>query len=157
MFITAFTSVRHFSLSWASSIQSIPPHPTFWRSILILFFHLRPGRFYCNYEWKMRCSWLGPYRRSIDGLFGGMKRKCSYVSVSLQALKAGVAEVIVIMLLYRVGSQICSNASEECAFSIIVFVSLTLSGHRNHWARSWQRFWLTEAMNLEEEVECVHI
>jgi len=35
-FITAFTNARHLSLSWASSIQSIPPHPTSWRSILIL-------------------------------------------------------------------------------------------------------------------------
>jgi hypothetical protein len=32
-FITAFTSARHLYLSWASSIQSIPPHPTSWRSI----------------------------------------------------------------------------------------------------------------------------
>ena len=42
-FITAVTSVRHLSLSWASSIQSIAPHPTSWRSILILFSHLRLG------------------------------------------------------------------------------------------------------------------
>ena len=42
-FITAVTSSRHLSLSWASSIQSIPPHPTYWRSILILSFHLLPG------------------------------------------------------------------------------------------------------------------
>ena len=41
-FITAFTSAGHLSLSWASSIQSIPPHPTSWRSILILS-HLRLG------------------------------------------------------------------------------------------------------------------
>jgi len=34
-FITAFTSARHLSLSWASSIQSIPSHPTSWRSILM--------------------------------------------------------------------------------------------------------------------------
>jgi hypothetical protein len=34
--IAAFTRGRHLSLSWASSIQSIPPHPTSWRSILIL-------------------------------------------------------------------------------------------------------------------------
>ena len=34
-FTTAFTSARHLSLSCASSIQSIPPHPTYWRSILI--------------------------------------------------------------------------------------------------------------------------
>ena len=31
-FITALTSVRHLSLSWARPIQSIYPHPTSWRS-----------------------------------------------------------------------------------------------------------------------------
>jgi len=35
-FITALTSVRHLSLSWASPIQSTYPHPTSWRSSLIL-------------------------------------------------------------------------------------------------------------------------
>jgi len=39
-FITALTSVRHLSLSWASPIQSICPYPTSWRSILILSTHL---------------------------------------------------------------------------------------------------------------------
>jgi len=33
-FITALTSARHLSLSWASSIQSTHPHPTSRRSIL---------------------------------------------------------------------------------------------------------------------------
>jgi len=42
-FITALTSVRHMSLSWANPIQSIYPHPTSWRSILILSTHLRLG------------------------------------------------------------------------------------------------------------------
>ena len=42
-FITALTSVRHLSLSWVSPIQSIYPHPTSWRSILILSTHLRLG------------------------------------------------------------------------------------------------------------------
>ena len=42
-FITALTSVRHLSLSWASPIQSIYPHPTSWRSMLILSTHLRLG------------------------------------------------------------------------------------------------------------------
>jgi len=41
MFITALTSVRHLYLSWANPIQSIYPHPTSWRSILILSTHLR--------------------------------------------------------------------------------------------------------------------
>ena len=42
-FITALTSARHLSLTWASPIQSIYPHPTSWRSILILSAHLRLG------------------------------------------------------------------------------------------------------------------
>ena len=42
-FITAITSIRHLSLSWASPIQSIYPHPTSWKSILILPTHLRIG------------------------------------------------------------------------------------------------------------------
>ena len=42
-FITALTSVRHLSLSWTSPIQSIYPHPTSWRSILILSTHLCLG------------------------------------------------------------------------------------------------------------------
>ena len=41
--ITALTTVHHLSLSWASPIQSIYPHPTYWRSILILSTHLRLG------------------------------------------------------------------------------------------------------------------
>ena len=42
-FITALTSVRHLSLSWASPIQSVYPHPTSCRSTLILSTHLRLG------------------------------------------------------------------------------------------------------------------
>ena len=42
-FITALTSVRHLSLSWASPIQSVYPHPTSCRSVLILSTHLRLG------------------------------------------------------------------------------------------------------------------
>ena len=42
-FITALTSVRHLSLSWASPVQSIYPHPTSCRFILIFSTHLRLG------------------------------------------------------------------------------------------------------------------
>ena len=42
-FINALTSVRHLSLFLASPIQSIYPHPTSWRSVLILSTHLRLG------------------------------------------------------------------------------------------------------------------
>jgi len=40
-FITTLTSARHLSLSWTISIRYMPTHRTFWRSILILSFHLR--------------------------------------------------------------------------------------------------------------------
>ena len=43
MFITALTNVPHLSLSWTSPFQSIYPHPTSWRFILILPTHLRLG------------------------------------------------------------------------------------------------------------------
>ena len=39
-FITALTTVRHLSLTWTSPIQPIYPHPTCWRSVLILSIHL---------------------------------------------------------------------------------------------------------------------
>jgi len=42
-FITAFTNSRHLSLFWARSNKSMPPHPTSWRSILILSSHLCLG------------------------------------------------------------------------------------------------------------------
>ena len=42
-FITALTSVRHLSLSWANRNQSIYQQPTSWRSIIILSTHLRLG------------------------------------------------------------------------------------------------------------------
>jgi hypothetical protein len=42
-FNTEVTIARHLSLSSASSIQSIPPHPTSWRSILVLHSHLCLG------------------------------------------------------------------------------------------------------------------
>ena len=42
-FVTVFTSAGHLSLSWASSIQSIPLHLTSWRSVLILSSHICLG------------------------------------------------------------------------------------------------------------------
>jgi hypothetical protein len=42
-FFTVPTSARHLSLFWARSTQSITPHPTSWRSILILSSHVRLG------------------------------------------------------------------------------------------------------------------
>jgi hypothetical protein len=38
-----FTRALHWSVSWARSIQSLPPHPISLKSILILISHLRLG------------------------------------------------------------------------------------------------------------------
>jgi len=57
------TSARHLSLSSASSIQSIPPHPTSLRSILILSSHLRLSLLSCLFPSSFttktlyRCKW----------------------------------------------------------------------------------------------------
>jgi len=42
-FVTAFTNARQLSLSWATSIQSIPPRPTSWKSVFLVSSHLRLG------------------------------------------------------------------------------------------------------------------
>jgi len=42
-FISTVRSARYLSLTWASSIQSVPPKSTSWRSILILFLPSTPG------------------------------------------------------------------------------------------------------------------
>ena len=42
-FITIFIRARHLSLSWATSIQSMPLYPSSWTSILILSSNLRLG------------------------------------------------------------------------------------------------------------------
>jgi len=52
-FITTFTSTRQLSLSWASSIQSIPTYPTSWRSILILSCQARSIHQYKNLKIKV--------------------------------------------------------------------------------------------------------
>jgi hypothetical protein len=39
-FITVFTRALHWSLPWSRSIRSIPPHPIYLRSILVLSSHV---------------------------------------------------------------------------------------------------------------------
>ena len=78
-FIIAFTSTRQLSLSWASSILSVPPHPTSWtatnfrsqshsvhKRLLLRVCCNSEGEFDPGKEWENLCyiNWLsGCYRR----------------------------------------------------------------------------------------------
>jgi hypothetical protein len=55
-FITAYTSARQLFLSWGSSIQSIPPRPASWRSILILPSHIHIYIIFMIYDGKSKIS-----------------------------------------------------------------------------------------------------
>ena len=62
-FITPFTRARHLSLFWARSIQSMRPHPTSWRPILILSSHLRlnlPSCLFPQVSQPILCMHLSP-------------------------------------------------------------------------------------------------
>ena len=54
-FITTFRIAHHLSLSRATSIQSIPPHPTSWRSIMMPLFRCL-GRTKVSIQVRGKCS-----------------------------------------------------------------------------------------------------
>jgi hypothetical protein len=58
-FITTFTNACHLSLSWASSIQSIPPHRTSWTSILFHRVYGKKMKMYsvCIYSKNICICW----------------------------------------------------------------------------------------------------
>jgi hypothetical protein len=70
-FISTFTSARHLCLSWTSSVQSLPPPPTIWRSNWILSFHLDrniylPLLIFASMLLWYCCSWTREGKRSIS-------------------------------------------------------------------------------------------
>ena len=99
-FITAFTSARHLSLSWASSIQSMPPLPTSWWSILTLSSHL--------------CL------RLPSGLFpSGFHTKKTLYTTLLSPIRATFpAHLILLCFITRkiLGEQYRSLSSSLCSF-----------------------------------------
>ena len=96
-FITALKSVRQLSLSWASPIQCICPHPTSCRSILILSTHLSLGH--------------------SSGLFpSGFPTKTLY----LNAIRCGVPVMKITFIYHNVSLQILPNTSFNIRFFFII-------------------------------------
>ena len=106
-FITAFTIARHLSLSWASSIQSMPPHPTSWRSILILSSHLHLGL--------------------PSGLFPtGSPTKTLYTPLFFHIYATCPAHLILLDFITRLilGEQYRSLSSSLCSFPLSCYLVL---------------------------------
>jgi len=62
-FITALTSVRHLSLSWANTIQSIYPHPQMMLISIYLYFDIKAV------IWRLLIGWQGfEFRRGTGFL-----------------------------------------------------------------------------------------
>ena len=94
-FITVFASARYLFLSWATLIQSMHPHPTFWRSILMLSTHLRLSLLYCN-KYNLRHCKLSQAIRINFTLF----IRCTFLQSIYQS-------VFLIVLLF--GSLVCGT------------------------------------------------
>jgi hypothetical protein len=63
-FITALTTARHLSLSWARSIQSMTLHSTSRRSVLILSFRLPSGLLTSGFPIKTLYAFLPSHMRA---------------------------------------------------------------------------------------------
>ena len=103
-FITALTSVRHLSLSCASPIQSIYPHPTSWRSDLILSTHLRPGSIFVLQITNISHTYLFYHvcntdRQNSDNINISFQKKSqspNFLQQGLQVESSGVGDFLLL-------------------------------------------------------------
>ena len=117
-FITALTSVRHLSLSWASPIQSIYPHPTFWRSILILSTHLRlrlpSGLFPSGFPIKTLYTPLLTHRRHMPSP--------SHSSRFYQIATVRISDISLLEFLTHISTFPASHGRRNLQFALLTLV-----------------------------------
>jgi len=108
-FITALTSSHYLPLFWAISIQSITPHPTSWRSILISSFHLFLG--------LLSCPFLSAF-----------PTKTLYMPL-LSSIRAAFSTHLILLdfITHKIlGEQYRSFSSSLCSFLYFLFTSSLL-------------------------------
>ena len=97
-FTIVFISVHHLSLSWNTAVQSKPPHPTSWRSILILPSHLCLGLPIAQFSPPRPCMHLScpiftlswPSNSWFDHLNNNWWRVQQVIKLSLHGLHASL-------------------------------------------------------------------
>ena len=132
-FITAFTSARHLSLSWARSIQSIPPQRTSWRSVL-LSSHLRQGL--------------------PNGLFpSSFPTKTLYMPVFSPKRATCPAHLILLDFITRIfGEQYRSLSSSLRSFLHSTVTSSLLDSNILFSTLFWNTFSLRSSLNVSDQV-----
>ena len=134
-FITAFTSVRYLSLSWASSIQAMPQHPTSWRSIWILSSHLSLGL--------------------LSGHFpSGFPTKILYTPLVSPICATCPAHVIILDLITRtiLGEEYRSLSSSLCSFLHSLVTSSLLGPNILFSALFSNTFRLCSSLSVSDQV-----
>ena len=88
MFITALTSARHLFLSRSRQIQCVPPHPTYWRSVLILLCHLRRGLPSCYILSGLPPQTQHTTAQTSDSVYQRDTDKCCHMSIGHHLINA---------------------------------------------------------------------
>jgi hypothetical protein len=127
--------------AWASSIQSTPPHSTSWRSIVILFTHLRLGLLSGSdrhYEANSRCwQFCEQQLKTAFCLYGVVcmfcviryNMCCKGALPNAEVVRCGCCHMHLVIMLVTVGNAVfalglyvCLLLCHRCLHSIRIFV-----------------------------------
>ena len=138
-FINEYTRARHLSLSLARSIQSMPLHPTSWRSILILSSH--------------------PSLSLASGLFpSGFPTKTQYASLLSPICATRSAHAVLLDFIKHVifGEEYTSLSYSLCSFSHSPLTSSLIGPNKLLSAQISNTLSLSSSLNVSDQVSHLH-